>query len=171
MKTVLLITGAALLLTGCANPLASQFVSAKIQAAGVNYGPATGMTAGYASITGHFTPAFSPDGKTPLQVAQPCGQTDMVATYSNLNAKANATASSVGTKAAPGVDAPAIAWASGDTAATGAAARMLAVGGGLAPTPEALAAYQDSCQGNGLPSATGGSIVAHGVAPSPAASK
>lgn len=165
MRNVLFIAGASLFLTACANPMAGQFVSLKFQAAGVNYAPATGMTAGYAAGTGHFTPAFSPDGKTPLQVAQPCGQTDMVATYTNLNAKANATASSVGTKAEPGVGAPAVAWASGDTAATGAAARMLALGGGLAPTDAALSAYQDRCPGEPLSSAPGGSIVSHGVAP------
>lgn len=155
------------MLAACgSDPLKEKFVSMKLQATGAHFSPTTGFTVGYASTTGHFTPTVTPDGKSLLTVSQPCGQADVIATYSNLNAKATASASNTGAVGAPGVNAPQVAWASGDTAATGAAARIIALGGGVAPTPEALKAYQDACPGQGsLPSAPPGSIVVDGVAP------
>ena len=162
---------AALSLGACANPWANQFVSAKLQTAGANFSPTTGATFGYAALTGHFVPTTAVNGSVTslLTVAQPCGQADVIATYSNLSAKASASATSTGVAAAPGVQAPTVAWASGDTSASGAAARIIALGGGLAPTPEALKAYQDACPGStALPSAPAGSIMLDGEAPSPA---
>ena len=159
---------AAVALTACAHdPLAPKFVSMKVQAAGANFSPTTGATFGYAATTGHFTPTTTPDGKTLLTVAQPCDQLDVIATYSNLNSKASAQATSTGVPSAPGVAAPIVAWASGDTAATGAAARLLALGGGQAPSAAALTAYQNACPGsaNSLPSAPATSIVVQGQAP------
>ena len=167
MLRIALLSAAALALTACASdPLASKFVSVKVQAAGANFSPTTGFTAGYAATTGHFSPVTTPDGKSLLTVQQPCGQSDVVATLSNLNSKATASANSTGVPTAPGVNNPSVAWASGDQSASGAAARILALGGGVAPTPEALAAYQHACgDGNSLPFAPAGSIVQTGVAP------
>ena len=170
MRMLLLAGAAVALAAGLAacktDPLAEKFVSLKFQSAGANFSPTTGFTAGYLAMTGHFTPTRTPDGKTLLTVDQPCHQTDVIATFSNLNAKASASASSTGSATAPGVVSPSVAWASGDEAATGAAARVLALGGGLAPTPEALKAYQDACAGQTvLPNAPAGSIVVDGVAP------
>lgn len=173
MKRIVSIALAGALLAGLAacgttqNPWANQYVSIKTQDAGINYSPATGVTAGYGSATGTFDPIITPDGKSLFTVAQPCGQSDIPATFANLNAKATASANSTST--AGGVNSPAIAWAGGDTTATGAAARILATGGGNAPTPGALTAYQNACPGapNSLPNAPNGSIVVTGVSPSP----
>lgn len=169
MTRIALLAAAALCLAACStDPLAHKFVSMKVQAAGFNFSPTTGFTGGYAATTGHFSPATTPDGRSLLTVQQPCGQSDVIATLSNLNSKATASANSTGVGQAPGVNAPTVSWASGDQAATGAAARILALGGGVAPTPEALAAYQHSCppdNGASLPFAPAGSVVDHGVAP------
>ena len=166
MKRILFLGAACAALAACSSdPLASKTVSLKFQAIGAHFSPTTGFTAGYAAITGHFVPATTPDGKQLLTVAQPCGQMDVISTFANLNSHSTASATSTGSASAPGVQGPAVAAATGDESATGGAARILALGGGAAPTPAALVAYQQACPGAPLPAAPAGSVVEQGEAP------
>jgi hypothetical protein len=110
----------------------------KASAIGINLNTKTGISGGSVSLTGISAPKATKDGKTVFAAMGPCGQTDTPDVASNLNS--NATASASGTNQGA-------AWASGDQFYTGLAARYVGLGGGQAPSPDAIAAAQ-TCSGS-----------------------
>lgn len=135
----------------------------KLQAAGVNMSANTGFTAGYLGATVDRSQNVDKTGNA--IVVPGCNGTghDSPDTYSNLNSNAKASASSVipaGVTTA-GVQAPSIAWASGDTAANGQAAIVAAA----ATTAQPADTIASMCDNKVVPSAPATSIVRAGVAP------
>lgn len=140
----------------------------KVQAGGLNMNANTGVTAGYLGATVDRVANVDKNGAA-ITVKGPCpGGANIFDTYSNLNSKATASATSVipggpaaGVASAGGVNAPQIAWASGDVTANGDAAFIAATvaTGHPADTIAAL------CGNQVVPSAPAGAIVRDGAAP------
>jgi hypothetical protein len=164
MKTLRLGVVAALALSAaaCANG-AGYHDSFKLQAGGLNMNGSTGVSAGYLGATVDRVMNVDKDGK-PITVPGGC-KTDAVDTFTNLNSKASAQASSVAPVASAAVgsviNSPTIAWASGDVTANGGAA-IIASAAGTATPADTIAAY---CGNAAIPSAPAGDIVRAGVAP------
>ena len=135
----------------------------KVQGIAVNMNANSGVTAGQFSVTVDRAPRFIPQGAT-QDVVSACGQTDAVDTFSNLNSKATATATSVGASSA-GLSAPSVAIATGDEAANGCAAIVAAAATTAHPADVVATALNHTT----LPSAPVPSIVRDGVSPSPTA--
>ena len=118
----------------------------------------SGVTAGQFSVTVDRAPRFIPQGQTQDTVTA-CGQTDSPDTFSNLNSKATASATSVGS--GTGVSSPSVAIATGDEAANGCAAILAAAATTAHPADVVATALNHTV----LPSAAPTSIVRDGVAP------
>lgn len=174
MKTIslCLAAAAALFLTACNTTGYGYHDAVKLQAGGINFSGSTGVTAGYLGATVDRVANVDKNGQA-ITVKGPCpGGANIFDTYSNLNSKASASATSVipagaatGAAAAGGVNSPQIAWASGDVTANGDAAFIASTvaTGHPADTIAAL------CGASTLPSAPPGTIVRDGVAPVAAA--
>lgn len=143
----------------------------KVQAGGLNMNANTGVTAGYLGATVDRVANVDKNGQA-ITVKGPCpGGANIFDTYSNLNSKATASATSVipgaagGVAVTGGVNAPQIAWASGDVTANGDAAFIASTVATGHPA-DTIAALCGNAQ---LPSAPAGTIVRDGISPRPPA--
>jgi hypothetical protein len=147
-------------LSGCAALTSHDVV--KVQGVALNMNANSGVTAGQFSVTVDRAPRFVPQGQT-QDVVNACGQTDSPDTFSNLNSKATASASSVPSTSAASISSPSVAIATGDEAANGCAAIVAAAATTAHPADVVATALNHTT----LPSAPVPSIVRDGVSPSP----
>ena len=159
MKLTTLAAAAALSIALSACGTLTSHDAVKVQGVALNVNANSGVTAGQFSVTVDRAPRFVPQGMT-QDTVNACGQTDSPDTFSNLNSKATATATSVPSGAAA-IGSPSVAIATGDEAANGCAAIVAAAATTAHPADVVATALNHTT----LPSAAAESVVRDGVAP------